>query len=704
MLDLQPTTATARSVALQLAPQTDLLAGDFLRITTSPEAYSAARSVENTGPIGALATARGIGAGYSRYYAGLADSSFFNSLDLSIGSGGGSFDGTASATAYASGRGDTDATAIATNVGLANVNYIDRYGGALYLGSGSAPIAAIAKAGSGSVIGPVPGTTPTSTLIADATVRGLEGTIASGFIRGGDRQFFGQPNAVVRATSELQLINAGSNLVGTGNADATGLENSSIYAVPKGNGDGTASFAGDARSDLRVVGNAVDQGDAVSLNGSALGIDRSMLFASPALATTTSARGVAALDISAAQAGGLRTDQVDLQRLQGIGITNSQVFGSVGGDVVRGFGGYAAPQFSQAVTAKADSAGIDATGMFTGMGNDVIFGKMLNEIEADLDADGDGIQEAAVFLDDSAKDGTIGGFDGIRNSIANTGMGNDFVIGASNGSHFYTELGNDTIDLDRSKNSSLWGGLGNDLLRINGPSQTNVLWGGLGSDVIEVKEGSGNVLDGGLGQDVSTGGSGVDRFIFSEGGSALLASSNPYFGEDLAEVPFWASLSNDQKTAFWESGVLRDVSGNQVLGSVDTVRQFTAGNGGDVMEISSALASINQDLWTSKGTLFGVGSNGQLNVLEASADGSNRLGVVVGSLADINKLGIGSPSIAYATDTRQLMFDADGDWSKGSISLGTVNVNGTLSKSNFAFGGTTGNGLGPAATATGNIG
>jgi hypothetical protein len=89
-------------------------------------------------------------------------------------------------------------------------------------------------------------------------------------------------------------------------------------------------------------------------------------------------------------------------------------------------------------------------------------------------------------------------------------------------------------------------------------------------------------------------------------------------------------------------------------------------------------------------------------VQEASADGSNRVGVVVGTLADIQRLGMGSPSIAFATDTRQLMFDADGNWSQGSISLGTVNVaGGTLNKSNFAFGSTTGNGLGEASTAQG---
>jgi hypothetical protein len=704
MLDLQPTTATARSVALQLAPQSDLLAGDSLRITTSPDAYSFARSVENSGPVGALATARGIGAGYSRYYAGLADASFFNSLDLSIASGGGLFDGTASATAYASGRGDTDATAIATNVGLANVSYLDRYGGALLLGNTASPLAAIAKAGTGSVLGPLPGTTATATITADATVRGLEGTIETGRSRGSERLFYGQPNSVVRASSELQLVNATADQQAFGTADATGLENSTILSVPRGNGDGTASFAGDARVDLRVVGTAVDQGDAVSLNGSALGIDSSVLYGSPTLGTTTSGRGVAVVDISAAQAAGLRQDQINLQRFQGIGITNSQVFGGTGADVIRGFGGYVAPQFEQAVTARADAAGIHASGLYTGTGNDVIFGKMLNELEADLDADGDGIIEAAVFLDDSAKAGGVGGFDGIRHSSVNTGMGNDVVVGASNGSHFYMEIGNDTIDLDRSKASSLWGGLGNDLLRINGPSQTNVLWGGLGNDSLEVREGDGNVFDGGLGQDVSTGGSGVDRFIFSEGASALLAASTPAFGEDLTELPFWATLSDDQKTTFWDTGVLRNAAGSQVLGTVDTVRSFTAGSGGDVMEINSAMASITQDLWNTRGTLFGVGSTGQLNVIEPSADGSNRLGVVVGSLADINKLGIGSPSIAYATDTRQLMFDADGDWSRGSVSLGTVNVNGTLTKSNFAFGGTTAGGLGAAPTATAAVG
>ena len=141
------------------------------------------------------------------------------------------------------------------------------------------------------------------------------------------------------------------------------------------------------------------------------------------------------------------------------------------------------------------------------------------------------------------------------------------------------------------------------------------------------------------------------------------------------------------------------------MGQLDTVRNFQAGNDGDILEISNSLAGITQELWDTKGALYGVNSSGGLTVTEASADGSNKVGVVVGTLADIQRLGLGSPSIAYATDTRQLMFDADGNWSQGAISMGTVNVaSGALTKSNFAFGATTGNGLGEAPSAQGGVG
>jgi len=703
MVDLLPTTATARSIALRFEPDSDLLAGSFLRLITSPDASATARTIEGTELTAASATARGLGAGYSRYYEGLVDESFFNSRNLTIASGGGLIDGNAVASAFASGRGDTSADALATNIGLANLNYFDRYGGALLIGSTATPFTASATAGSGSVLGPVAGSSPTSTLNATARVRGLEGSrsnIDPAF------SFYGQPNAVVAARAELLQADSGK-LLGTASADAKGIERYEIKAVPFGNGDGTATITGDASARLFVPGALTAGSDQASLNASAIGIDASHIFGAPTLNTTVSGKGLATADV-ASNAG------IQLDQLRGIGIRDSLVFTNQGNDVVRGFGGFsggALPLDATAPASARDSAGIDATGIYTGLGNDIIFGKILNEVEADIDGDGDGLLEESVFLDRSARDGSIGGFDGIRNSTANTGIGNDLIAGASSGSHLYTEIGNDSIDLDRAKASSLWGGIGNDLVRIGGadgkggPSDHNVLWGGLGNDILQVGSGDGSVLDGGYGQDVTTGGTGVDRFIFSEGGAAVLAASSSYLGEDLADQPLWASLSQSQKDTLWDSGRLLSTDGTQLLGNVDTVRNFQAGNGGDVLEISSSLASVTQELWEQKGAIFGVNATGNLTVQEASADGSNRVGVVVGTLADIQRLGMGSPSIAYATDTRQLMFDADGNWSQGAISLGTVNVaSGSLNKSNFAFGSTTGNGLGEASTAQGGVG
>lgn len=692
-----PTTATSRSVALQLLPDSELLAGSFLRLITSPSADATARTIEGSQLTSANATARGIGAGYSQYYQGLVDEAFFNSRNLSIASGGGQIDGDASASAYASGRGDTAASALATNIGLANLSYLDRYGGALLFGSSATPFTASATAGTGSVLGPI--ALSTSKLNATAVVRGLEGSAKSGGVSPLQPaySFYGQPNAVVAAKATLD-IPAEFAVEGLAVADAKGIDSYEIKAVPFGNGDRTSTITGDATARLLTGGTGSSAGNQISLNGQAIGIDSSLIYGAPTVNTTISGRGLAIADVAKG---------VAVEQLRGIGISNSMLFTNQGDDVIRGLSGISGAGLAMdpAVAAsQRDTAGIDRSGMYTGMGNDVIFGKVLNEVEAGVDADQDGLLEDSVFLDHSATDGSQGGFDGIRNSTANTGLGNDLIAGSSNGSHFNTEIGNDSIDLDRAKDSSLWGGIGNDLLRIKGDSISNVLWGGLGNDVMQVASGNGSVLDGGFGQDVSTGGSGQDRFIFSEGGSALQSASSSQLGKQLADQPLWASLTQTQKETLWDTGQLLSGDGTQLLGRSDTVRNFQAGSNGDILEISSSLASITQELWQSKGALFGISASGALNVIEASADGSNRLGVVVGSLADIHKLGIGSPSIAYATDTRQLMFDADGNWSSGSISLGTVNVNGSLTKSNFAFGSTTGNGLGEAPTAQGGVG
>lgn len=1016
-----PVFATSRSVALRLEPGSELQAGSLLNLTTSPDASATARTISGLEPTGAVATARGLGVGYSNYYAGLLDEAFFQSPNLSIHSGGGSISGNALATAFATGRADTDATALATNIGLANVSYLDRYGGALRIGTTAAPFSSRAVVGTGSVLGPLAGST--STLNGTAVVRGLEGTgsAASAPLRSGDtlspaslgglrqpqqplasplafgpngealldlrgsgglvaadllqfratsqpgslsfyrvldvdgsvraadgsvlrpgdggysaaalapanrvselsdlqpdasnalllqpdrlidesgllapvlstpgangpesrfayaaanpggttpfragastalatatafgtqqqavafddlssrslalldfrqsdgpyrtelnlsqpagdparsfgfyrvldvdgtvqaldgtllrpgdagylavalrpenlvtelanlrvpagstsvaipveidersilapyalsangdgssltlvpwpsanpagqpfpvplpigaiapvrastpqpqNSFYGQPNAVVRADAEINAVSEGSRVDASLRADAAGIESYTIKAVPFGNGDGSASITGTAIANLRADGlESLRSGDSLSLDGRAIGIDNSRIYGAPTLNTTVEGIGLA---INRAVLAG-----AELNRLQGIGILNSRIDTNQGNDVVRAFGGMSdggLPINAALLPTSRDAAGFDSSSITTGLGNDSIFGRILNELEAGVDHDNDGELENDVYLDRAAlSDPSRSGFEGIRHSSINTGSGNDVVGGSSSVSHVNGEIGNDTINLDRARFSSFWGGIGNDVLSSQGPALHNVFWGGLGNDRLTIKSGDGNLLDGGLGQDVITGGEGVDHFVVADAAGALRAASSTTLRDDLADTPLWAVLSQQQKEALWDNGQLLNGSG-QVVGRADAFRNFEAGAGGDVLHLSNSLATITQELWEQKGAIYGVDANGQLSVAEASADGSNKVGLVVGSLADILKLGIGSPTLAYATDTRQLMFDADGLWANGAQSLGSLSISngGALSRSNLQFGATSAPAAGPAPT------
>jgi hypothetical protein len=1013
-----PVTATSRLVALRFLPDATLTAAKGINLTLDTEASATARTIEGSEPTGALATAEGLGAGASRFYTSSPyytdQKAFFQSPNLSIHTGGGAINGEANATAYASGRGNTDATALASNIGLANLSYLDRYGAALQIGSTTGPLRATASAGTDSIFGPKCDETPTSNISAKAAVRGLEGTQQAaetalrpdakpvndisvtsqqqppgdaelllinnsgmpllldarksggviradisiyapeaageklsfyrvvdeeggvvdadgnvlypgdypgdhcyleaaqaswnrvtelqnisldangrwvgsdisideigliapysqihlpgdavwtsggtagtsisidniqpealplldfrnsdsaysgtlslqrdpddsaepatiGFYRIVNREgavltncgslvypgdpdylaealrpdnlagelqglvleagqtslqlpllidetsllapyalkglnlrplfayssansdqlpsflqsdqlvqlhnlqkeltintpdpqysFYGQPNAVVEGNANLNFAASGIPTTGVASVDAKGIEAYLIKAVPNGNGDGTASITGYASANLKAVGDpdSVDTAGGITAKGQAIGIDGSIVFGAPTLNTTVVGRGVANADFKSLLDAGLNANAIDLQQLDGIGIRNSYIFTNRGDDLVAGLGGVASPELSVR-DGYANAAGIDRSAIATGMGNDTIFGKVLNEVEAGIDADGDGELSDEVFLDASAQNpAAFAGFDGIRNSSVNTGLGNDRIEGSSNSSHFNTEVGDDVFNLDRTRNSSFWAGLGNDVMSVNGPALSNVFWGGMNNDQIDVAEGNGNVLDGGLGQDMLKGGSGIDRFVFSEAAGALRATGNAEFADELATVKLWSSLDSSQKEALWTTGSLTKTNGT--LETVDTVNNFQAGAGGDILELSNTLASITQELWDTKGAIFGVTNTGKLTVTEASADGSNKLGVVVGSLADILKLGVGSPSIAYATDTHQLMFDADGNWSRGAQSIGTVNlVDGSqLTHSNFRFSGLTADGLGPAANQGGVI-
>jgi len=674
---LPPVVALSRTLALRFAPDSEFWAGSTLNLTTSPSAIATGRTVQGTDPTSAQALAFGLGAGASRYYATPENSAYFNSPNLAIVSGGGLIQGNAVATAFASGRGDTNADAQAINVGLATVGYLARFNGKLEIGTSANPFTASATAGSDSALAPLASTPPPLTsLNAYALVRGLEGNGVSQ-----TPVFYGQPNAAVAADATLNFSGWPIGTKATASADAKGLEGYTIAAALAGDGTGQATISGDATARLALKGSPAGPLQQLDLNGHAIGIDHSLIFGAPTLNTTVSGLGLALLDASQT---GLTPAQVNLGSLQGIGILASEIHTNRGNDLVVGRGGYADSGFNQGTPGLRDAAGIDQSIIHTGTGSDTIYGAILNEQDLNLDVNGDGSIQATTFLDVSARNPLgQGGFDGIRDSSVNTGLDGDTILGSSHHSSLATSLGNDRIELSRSKGSNLDGGQGNDVIQVDELGLDNSLFGDFGNDLLAVAAGDGNRLDGGFGQDLSTGGTGQDQFVQSNAGAAYQAASSDDFARVLTDEQFWNGLSAQQKNDLWSSG--HYVVGGQTLGSVDTMANFVAGSPGDTLELSASLASISQSLWTSSATaLFDV-VGGNLHVLEGGTN--TKLGVVVDSLAEIKSLGIGAPSIAYATDTHQLMFDADGDWKQGSISLGTVNMTtaSDLKKSNFAF-------------------
>ena len=682
---LPPVIALSRTLALRFAPDSEFWAGSTLNLTTSPSASATGRTVLGADPTSALAQAFGLGVGASRYYATPENSAYFNSPNLSIYSGGGLIQGNAVANAFASGLGDTNADAQVINVGLANVGYLARFNGKLEIGTGANPVLGIsanpftasASAGTDSALAPlVSDPPPLTTLNANALVRGLEG---NGAIL--TPVFYGQPNATVAADATLNFSSWPIGTKATASADAKGLEGYTIKAVPGGDGTGQATISGDATARLTLKGTPSGPLQQLDLSGNAIGIDHSSIFGAPTLNTAVSGLGLALLDASQTA---LKPADVNLKSLQGIGLLASDINTNGGNDTISGVGGYADFGFSSGTPGLRDAAGIDRSTINTGLGNDTVYGAILNEKEVGLDVNGDGSIASTTFLDASARNPLIaGGFDGIRNSVVNMGLGSDAILGTSNQSSLDASLGNDVIDLARSKDSNLDGGQGNDVIQVDQLAVGNTFAGGFGNDRLALTAGDGNRLDGGFGQDLIGCGSGQDTVAQSNAGACYDAASSTQFASALADDHFWNGLTASQKDDLWSSGNF--VVGGQLLGQIDTTSDFVAGVGGDTLELSASLASINESLWQSSATaLFDVVA-GSLHALDGGT--STKLGVVVDTLSEIKSLGIGAPSMAYATDTHQLMFDADGDWKQGSVSLGTVNMTNAsdLKKSNFAF-------------------
>lgn len=900
---LDPVTSQSRSVALQLEPDSVVLAGDRLRLEVSPQATASARTFAGEEPVSSQSIALGLGAGDSRFFAGGTSEDFFDSQNLTIESGGNSLiSGQALASSSASGSNVDQSSAQAVNLGYANVDFLDRYGGRFRIGSSNNPFSASSRVLSQKTLSNIPDSSVLSTLSSSSIVRGLEGkplvsstesasteetsdsddhiklipaqdssneqaddiAIGSGsqphesdstfsegetlsasqinpdpvtptnlseywqlldlrdypaskgfkisinsstfsgwstdfkrelgfyrvfdafgaiklsdgsllhpgdddytqaslarenlfhgmgeiqlapdsgpitvLIPGSEQlilapyildkttqgeiiathlpwnthnpiqsigldlnysvdplseqeqqllvdrpSFLGQPDVNVEANSLLNLESSFSSFSADLSSDAVAIEGYEIFNVPAGNLDQTSSVVGSAVATAATDLNTTltpEQSLLLSINAD--GIRDSVVYGAPSLDTSIDGFGLAMAE-SIPQG-------TDVVQARASGISSSIIATNLGDDTIRASAGMAIPilvfDTKPENLEKLDVAAFDESWLSSGGGDDHIHASILTEADVPFDLNSNGIVESDVYLDHkSTENSSLSGYSGFRNSFVHSGSGDDDVSGSSLGSLFITDLGDDNIDFDRVSESSIWSGIGDDVLSSSGTSLNSIFWGGVGDDKISLESGSGNILNGGLGQDHLTSGLGSDTFDYSDAAAAFMSSTTKDLSEKLADSSFWNNLDDVQKSSLWDTGRLTSSQGVE-LGATEVIHQFTTGEQGDVLALSSAMAGITQDLWESQGRIYEVDNNGLLSSADQSQQGSERIGFAVGRHEDLMKMGAGAPSFAYATDTQVLLYDADGLWDSGARTIGILRLNSSegFSSSNIQFG------------------
>ena len=691
-----PVTSKSRSVALRLEPDSVVFAGRKLNFEVAPKSTATARTLLGDDPVSAVSLALGLGLGDSRFYAdSISSSDFFDSQNITLKSGGNSYiGGQAVAAALASSPFSGDAKAEAINIGLANVDFIDQYGGLFSIGSSDNPFSSTST--SSTQIDSIGGLEQSdqSSISAKSIVRGLEGSsadfnvdqfLAQELFFDDRPSFYGQPDANVEANVFLNKNTDISHLKGNLTSDAVAIEGYQITNSPFGNFDQSSSVRGSSFARIDADFNSsLNEDEVLQLSINADGIRNSIIHSASSLDTYVEGSGLALVEAIPLSA--------DFETARATGISSSIIVTNHGDDVIQANAGLgirsASPQEDvQTNGLQYDVAAVDQSWISSGAGHDKLHASILSESEASFDSNGNGVFESDVYLDhESTSNPLLSGYAGFRDSFIHTGSGNDSISGSSLNSKFLTDLGDDSITLDRLSDSSIWSGLGDDAIFTNGSALNSVFWGGQGNDQISVQSGSGNILNGGLGQDHITSGTGTDTIEYSDSAAAVRSASVTSLSEDLGDADYWENLSSEQKTSLWNTGVMKSDQ-DAAFGVVETAQDLSFGEGGDVLNLSSSMAGFTQDLWDQYGQIYEVDESGSLTFNGSSLSGSNRIGFAVGKHEDLMKMGTSAPSFAYATDTKTLLYDADGFWDDGvkMISVLQSNQQDSLQVENLRF-------------------
>lgn len=710
--------------AFRTTPSTTTFLGSTWTGTTTVNSRGSALGL-STDASGAAITADRTEAEVKSYAIGMGDSSAFAtaptavkgqilSSTLTLNAGGGQVDASASATSEAVANGRTLSVARAVNVGVANVRWFDRVGQTLQLGSTAAPFLAESAASAGNIgLDPSAASFPDASAVLEslATSIGFDGS-GSGTTSPGNAIFAGQPNAVVAATASLDISNVDVRVDASGTATTTaiGIRDYTIaptvplplaptsLVAPSALPSASTQISGVATTRLSVRGRSatavVPATTQIQLAGEARGIQAATIRTQAAGDATIQGSALAAVgrDGSSSPTG------ITLNGLTAYGINGSTITGGSSNTDISGSAGMVVDP-SLATSGSFDQAGISDTQILLANGNDSIVGTLysVDQLATQLGLSAAEVQAANAFLATQLVDASDAPFAGLRRVYASLGRGDNSVSGSSLDSSFNATAGTNSFSFDRAKGSLVLGGRDTDTVRVSEVSVANGFITADGDDAILLLDasgtpipGDGNTLIPGRGQDRVANGAGYNTIDQSGYLAATEAASSPALAASLATAAsgsFWSSLSTPQKALLWEQGLITDASG--VIGKVDAITGFKPGVSGsqqDTLVLNAGLTKVSNAMWANPATTalhVWTGSSWQ------KQEGYGPLGILVGPSAQILSLGFGSPFAAYATDTRQLMYDPDGNWSNGGAqSMGSLSLTGnptTLTKANFTF-------------------
>lgn len=209
---------------------------------------------------------------------------------------------------------------------------------------------------------------------------------------------------------------------------------------------------------------------------------------------------------------------------------------------------------------------------------------------------------------------------------------------------------NSIASLSGTENYVLRGANGNDTL--TGSPQADTLFGFDGDDILSGIGGADSLV-GGAGADSLVGGLGADTLTGGDGNDTLTGNG-----------------------------------GTNILDGGNGADTFVFTNQGN-QTVSQFITSDNDVFAFTVTNYLGAPAAGTLPVVSTAAAAANfSSSIIVDTFDNIESLEDTKSSIrfAFATDTKTLLYDGDGDWSTSNTNVATItSITGTLVATNFAF-------------------